>query len=117
MLYRCKVEDVEYITLLYPDCRRFLSTSTNEEALSREEAIRDKRERLDRWLWHLSEREEKVLRFRWMIQDKEINELNGKGYRTLEEVAKIFNVTRERVRQIEKKAIKKIRAYKEQEEA
>ncbi|MFH1777751.1 MAG: RNA polymerase sigma factor RpoD [Candidatus Omnitrophota bacterium] len=49
----------------------------------------------------LTERENKVLQLRFGIRD---------GYpRTLEEVGKIFNVTRERVRQIEAKALRKLR--------
>ena len=49
----------------------------------------------------LTEREQKVLRLRFGLDD-------GKG-RTLEEVGKEFNVTRERIRQIEAKAIRKLR--------
>ena len=49
----------------------------------------------------LTPREEKVLRLRYGIED-------GRA-RTLEEVGKEFNVTRERIRQIEAKAIRKLR--------
>lgn len=49
----------------------------------------------------LTEREEKVLRFRFGL-------LDGRT-RTLEEVGKEFNVTRERIRQIEAKALRKLK--------
>jgi RNA polymerase primary sigma factor len=59
------------------------------------------KEQMDGVLNTLTEREEKVLRLRFGI---------GDGYpRTLEEVGQIFNVTRERVRQIEAKALRKLR--------
>ncbi len=59
------------------------------------------KEQMDEVLLTLTEREEKVLRLRFGI---------GDGYpRTLEEVGQIFNVTRERVRQIEAKALRKLR--------
>ncbi|MFH1305051.1 MAG: RNA polymerase sigma factor RpoD [Candidatus Omnitrophota bacterium] len=59
------------------------------------------KEQMDEVLETLTEREQKVLTLRFGI---------GDGYpRTLEEVGKIFNVTRERVRQIEAKALKKLR--------
>lgn len=49
----------------------------------------------------LTQRERKVLSLRFGLQD---------GYsRTLEEVGKQFNVTRERIRQIEAKALRKMR--------
>ncbi|HOZ47856.1 MAG TPA: RNA polymerase sigma factor RpoD [Candidatus Hydrogenedentes bacterium] len=58
-------------------------------------------ERLSEVLGTLTEREEKVLRLRFGL---------GDGYpRTLEEVGSVFNVTRERVRQIEAKALRKMR--------
>ena len=49
----------------------------------------------------LTPREEKVLKLRFGIED-------GRT-RTLEEVGKEFNVTRERIRQIEAKALRKLR--------
>ncbi|MFR5071207.1 MAG: sigma-70 family RNA polymerase sigma factor [Bianqueaceae bacterium] len=49
----------------------------------------------------LTEREQKVLRLRFGLDD-------GRA-RTLEEVGKEFNVTRERIRQIEAKALRKLR--------
>ena len=49
----------------------------------------------------LTTREEKVLRLRYGIDDGKL--------RTLEEVGKEFNVTRERIRQIEAKALRKLR--------
>jgi RNA polymerase primary sigma factor len=59
------------------------------------------KEQMDDVLSSLTEREEKVLRLRFGI---------GDGYpRTLEEVGQIFSVTRERVRQIEAKALRKLR--------
>lgn len=59
------------------------------------------KEEMDKILNTLTEREKRVLRLRFGI---------GDGYpRTLEEVGSIFNVTRERVRQIEAKALRKLR--------
>lgn len=59
------------------------------------------KEQMDDVLGTLTEREKKVLRFRFGI---------GDGYpRTLEEVGAVFKVTRERVRQIEAKALRKLR--------
>ena len=49
----------------------------------------------------LTPREEKVIRLRYGIDDSRP--------RTLEEVGKEFNVTRERIRQIEAKALRKLR--------
>ncbi|MGN0600484.1 MAG: RNA polymerase sigma factor RpoD [Oscillospiraceae bacterium] len=59
------------------------------------------KEQLGEVLSTLTEREEKVLRLRFGLED-------GRS-RTLEEVGKEFNVTRERIRQIEAKALRKLR--------
>ena len=59
------------------------------------------KEQLSEVLSTLTEREQKVLILRFGLED-------GRG-RTLEEVGKEFNVTRERIRQIEAKALRKLR--------
>jgi len=59
------------------------------------------RESIEEVLDSLDEREAKVLSLRFG--------LNGETPKTLEEVGKIFNVTRERIRQIEAKALRKLR--------
>ena len=59
------------------------------------------KEQLVEVLGTLTEREQKVLRLRFGLDD-------GRA-RTLEEVGKEFNVTRERIRQIEAKALRKLR--------
>ena len=59
------------------------------------------KEQLREVLGTLTEREQKVLRLRFGLDD-------GRA-RTLEEVGKEFNVTRERIRQIEAKALRKLR--------
>ena len=59
------------------------------------------REQLQEVLHTLTPREEKVIRLRFGLED-------GQAH-TLEEVGKEFNVTRERIRQIEAKALRKIR--------
>ncbi len=59
------------------------------------------KEEIDKFLKELTEREEKVIRLRYGLVD-------GRS-RTLEEVGKEFNVTRERIRQIEAKALRRLR--------
>ncbi len=59
------------------------------------------KEQIDRVLDDLTEREKKVLQLRFGLKDGHT--------RTLEEVGKEFNVTRERIRQIEGKALRKLR--------
>ena len=59
------------------------------------------KEELASVLLTLTDREEKVLRLRFGLDDGQC--------RTLEEVGHIFGVTRERIRQIEAKALRKLR--------
>ena len=59
------------------------------------------REQLDEVLDTLTDREENVLRLRFGLDDGKM--------RTLEDVGKVFNVARERIRQIEAKALRKLR--------
>jgi RNA polymerase primary sigma factor len=61
-----------------------------------------RRETLDRILGTLSARERRVLEMRYG--------LDGQPPRTLDEVGRAFNVTRERIRQIENQSLKKLRA-------
>ena len=59
------------------------------------------REQLNKVLHTLTPREEMVIKLRFGLED-------GRT-RTLEEVGKEFNITRERIRQIEAKALRKLR--------
>ncbi len=68
---------------------------------SHDAAVKLLREKLNEGLKTLTRREEKVLRLRFGLVDN--------CPRTLEEVGQIFNITRERVRQIEAKALRKLR--------
>ena len=73
----------------------------NEETVEDIVMFGDLRETLNDVLGTLTAREEKVLRLRFGLDD-------GRA-RTLEEVGKEFHVTRERIRQIEAKALRKLR--------
>ncbi|MGL5749339.1 MAG: sigma-70 family RNA polymerase sigma factor [Paraclostridium sp.] len=59
------------------------------------------REKIDELLQGLSEQEQRVVRMRFGLDDD--------TPKTLEEIGKVFGVTRERIRQIEAKAIRKLR--------
>ena len=62
----------------------------------------DLREQIDNVLDQLNEREKAVIKMRFGLLEDESD-------RTLEEIGKALNVTRERVRQIESSAIKKLK--------
>jgi RNA polymerase sigma factor RpoD-like protein len=66
------------------------------------------KEKLEAVLHELTEREKKVLKLRFGLED-------GRS-RTLEEVGREFGVTRERIRQIEAKALRKLRSPKRSQE-
>jgi RNA polymerase primary sigma factor len=80
---------------------------TDESAPLPEEAAEDvlRKDALRRILRTLSVRERRVLELRYG--------LNGEQPRTLDEVGRAFNVTRERIRQIENQCLKKLRAVAE----
>ena len=75
----------------------------NQESLSPYDAVqtRELAGRVTEILSTLSEREEKIIRLRFGIGEK--------AEYTLEEIGKRFNVSRERIRQIEKKALNRLR--------
>ncbi|MEN8191037.1 MAG: sigma-70 family RNA polymerase sigma factor, partial [Thermodesulfobacteriota bacterium] len=75
----------------------------NQESQSPYDAVqtRELASRVEEILSTLSEREEKIIRLRFGIGEK--------AEYTLEEIGKRFNVSRERIRQIEKKALNRLR--------
>jgi RNA polymerase primary sigma factor len=77
---------------------------TDENEPLPEEAVEEtlRKDTLKRILAMLSQRERRVLELRYG--------LNGERPRTLDEVGRTFNVTRERIRQIENQTLKKLRA-------
>jgi len=77
---------------------------TDESVPLPEEAaeVTMRKETLEKILSQLSQRERRVLELRYG--------LNGEHPRTLDEVGRAFNVTRERIRQIENQSLKKLRA-------
>lgn len=87
------------------------------ESMIRDVELLELSEKLDYILSTLTEREEDVLRLRFGLEPKHIKIDPGNDkvcdfkdvYRTLEEVSKYFNVSKDRVRQIECKALYKLR--------
>ena len=67
-----------------------------------------RQERIAELLEKMSERERHILILRYGLKDG--------TFRTLEETAKNFQISRERVRQIENNALKKLRVFMEEEE-
>jgi RNA polymerase primary sigma factor len=77
---------------------------SNDDAVSPEEAVIDSllRDQIERVMELLTEREQMVIKLRFGLDD---------GIpRSLEEIGRILGVTRERIRQVEEKALKKLRA-------
>ncbi len=79
----------------------------DEDTISPEESATGQllKEHVKEMLGSLSEREQKILKLRFGLED-------GKSH-TLEEVGQEFSVTRERIRQIEAKALAKLRKHKD----
>jgi RNA polymerase primary sigma factor len=79
----------------------------DEDAVSPEESATSQllKEHVKEMLGALTEREQKILKLRFGLED-------GKSH-TLEEVGQEFSVTRERIRQIEAKALAKLRKHKD----
>ena len=75
----------------------------DESAVSPDSAAERERlkDEIETALLELNPREQQVMRLRFGLDDGQV--------RTLEEVGKEFNVTRERIRQIEAKALRKLR--------
>ncbi len=79
----------------------------DEDTVSPEESAAGQllKEQVKDLLGSLTEREQKILKLRFGLED-------GKSH-TLEEVGQEFSVTRERIRQIEAKALAKLRKHKD----
>lgn len=79
----------------------------DEDTISPEDSATNQllKEHVKDMLGALSEREQKILKLRFGLED-------GRSH-TLEEVGQEFNVTRERIRQIEAKALAKLRKHKD----
>jgi RNA polymerase primary sigma factor len=82
---------------IYEETEVFGDTSTVEDEVLKKALKKE----ISSILKTLTPREEKILRLRYGLDDD--------TPRTLEEIGKIFNLTRERIRQIESKALRKLR--------
>lgn len=80
----------------------FIPSDANlDDVVIHEVEQKNLREKIDELLTGLNEQEQRVLRMRFGLDDDDP--------KTLEEIGKVFGVTRERIRQIEAKAIRKLR--------
>ncbi len=80
----------------------FIPSDANlDDVVIHEVEQKNLREKIDELLTGLNDQEQKVLRMRFGLDDDDP--------KTLEEIGKVFGVTRERIRQIEAKAIRKLR--------
>ena len=77
------------------------SDSNFSDVVIHEVEQKNLREKIDEILKSLGDQEQRVLRMRFGLDDD--------IPKTLEEIGKVFGVTRERIRQIEAKAIRKLR--------
>jgi RNA polymerase primary sigma factor len=92
------------------DSTEFIEIVGDKDAPTPFEVLREKLLRYDinRFLNHLDEREAEIIRLRFG--------LDGEKPRTLEEVGEVFNVTRERVRQIQNIALRKLRSMMKEQD-
>ena len=80
----------------------FIPSDANlDDVVIHEVEQKNLREKIDELLTGLNDQEQKVLRMRFGLDDDDP--------KTLEEIGKVFGVTRERIRQIEAKALRKMR--------
>lgn len=88
----------------------FLDVIEDEAAVSPVEELTQflRQERVEKLLARMKDRERKILRLRYGLEDGVTH--------TLSDTAKQFKITRERVRQIEQAALKKLRRYIDQRE-
>lgn len=101
-----RVIEIKRVSLNAPEVRLLASPPDLEEEIDRSLL----HEQMDELLQTLSPRERRILQFRFGIGKRDKNgEILENKQMTLEEAAKEFGVTRERIRQIEAKAIRKLR--------